>query len=403
MQNKIYNFHFNGMDIFLRKKFIFHIIIVIAAIILFGCASKKYNSNDGENIFSNSLTLFPDKRLVAMPIEPLPVIENMCMNTTDFDYQNAGISMNSYPHIEVSDYKKYFSRSGKFDFYLHPIICDGMVYDIRNNSKIVAYTVNNERVKKIWQKNLLTNKEQGNILISNARLEDDILYIATGNGFVIAFNTKNMEILWKRKFSTMFAASPTIYEDNLYLISSDDDVYAINKNTGELFWKIAEGVHTNKKSFQIPPVAIFKGKIVAGLSNGFILVIDNNGKLIWKNKILSAKNTEDDLHDIDFPPILFNNILVAGGIRNGIVGFDFDSGQPLWQIPTGLNSYMFFNQQGIGFFVSSEDEKISFIIKNGLIRSVTSFANNKTKAISGYLNDGNNYKLFTINRYYDSY
>ena len=120
MQNKIYNFHFNGMDIFLRKKFIFHIIIVIAAIILFGCASKKYNSNDGENIFSNSLTLFPDKRLVAMPIEPLPVIENMCMNTTDFDYQNAGISMNSYPHIEVSDYKKYFSRSGKFDFYLHP-------------------------------------------------------------------------------------------------------------------------------------------------------------------------------------------------------------------------------------------------------------------------------------------
>jgi outer membrane protein assembly factor BamB len=388
-------FNFN---IFLKKFLFFCFIILLSA-----CHGKKYKSNDGEIIFSDLSDLMPDGRLESLYIEPLQEIKDMCMNVTDFDYQNASISMDSYPEINVNQYKRYFSRNGKFDFYLHPIICNDMVYDIKNDARIVAYNLKDKKLKFSWDKETLTKKEKKNILISQARLEDNVIYIATSNGFVLAFDVIKDELIWKKQFNTIFAASPSIYEDNLYLISSDDEVYAINKNTGEIVWKTTDDIKNKKKSFQIPPVAIFKEKIVAGFSNGYISVFDSKGKLIWKNKIVSADGTDDEIKDIDFPPILFNNILVAGGINTSIMGFDFESGRPLWQIPAGLNSYMFVNNQGAGFFIDSKNNNICFIVQNGLIRWIRKNDPDIKIEISRYLNNGKNISKHVINRYFDAF
>ena len=371
--------------------------------ILSSCSGKKYTANDGEVILTNSFDIEPDNRLISVPIESLPVVEDACMSTTDFDYQNAGISMASYSKINVGQYKRKFSRDGKFDFYLHPIICDGFVYDIKNDAKIVAYKLENKKVEKIWSEKTLNSGEKKNILISQARLEDGIIYISTGNGFVIAFDVETKKVIWKNKFDAIFAASPTIDNNNLYLISSDDELYAINKTNGELLWKTDNNFNDNKKTFQIPPVAVFQGKVVAGFSNGFVIVYNEKGNVLWKNKIVSAKGVEDEMNDIDFPPVLFNNVLVVGGIRTSVMGFDFSTGQPLWQIPTGLNSYILINRQGAGFFVDSENSNVCFIAQNGLIRSVRQQDRIISNKISGYLNSGSTIYSQNANRYFDGY
>ena len=385
------------------RGFLCCIIATCCVFITTACGGKKYTANDGEVILSNSFELISDNRLFTMPVEPLPIVEDACMNTTDFDYQNAGISMQSYSKIDVGQYKRKFSRNGKFDFYLHPIICNGFVYDIKKDAEIVAYKLENKKVKKLWSKETLSFKEKKDVLISQARLDEETIYIATGNGFVLAFNIEEKKVIWKRKFNTIFSASPTIYNNILYLISSDDELYAIDKTNGELLWKTDDDVKDTKKSFQIPPVAVFQNKVVAGFSNGILAVYNENGNLLWKNKILSAKGTEDEVNDIDFPPILVNHVLIAGGLETSIMGFDFKTGQPLWQIPTGLNSYMLVNRQGLVFSVNNKNENVCFMAQNGLIKSVKQqdkFINTK---VSGYLNDGKTTYNQNVNRYFDAY
>jgi len=315
--------------------------------------------------------------------------------------------MESYPQIKASDYKKHFSRSGKYDFYLHPIICDGVVYDIKNNSKLVAFKLlDNGAVKELWSEKLLDFGERKNLDFLQARLEGEILYIVANNGFVLAFDVKSKKIVWKKRFDAVFGASPSLNDENLFLISASDELFAINKQNGELSWKYESENRTSVISAQIPPVSIYQGKIVAGFANGYVAVFDKNGGLIWQNKIVNSKDSTNiiDINDIDFPPILFKDVLVAGGIKSSVMGFDFKSGQPLWQIQTGLNSYIFHNNQGFGFFVNSNNEKVCFFIGNGAIKWVKkdmSFVDEVK--VPGYLNGGYPKVITNINRYYDAY
>jgi len=384
----------------LFKYTFFYLFLIVS---LVGCSGKSYTSADGEKIFTSSNDLREEPRLASYYVEPPITIEDTCWNVTDFDYQLAGISMESYPKIDVVVYKRKFSRSGNLDFYLHPIICNGMVYDINDDSNIDAYKLEDKKVRKLWSEKILDVAEKKNISISQARLEDNVLYITTNNGFIVAFDVENKKTIWKKHFEAIFNSSPTIYNNKLFLISSKDDVYAINKEDGKVLWKFESEKTTKSRTYQIPPVAVFQEKVVAGLSNGELVVLDLDGKLIWKQKIYPAKNEGEDIMDIDFPPIIYNNVLVAGGNRTSVMGFDFKTGTPIWQIPTGLNSYMLLNNQGFGFFVSKDNENICFVIENGMIKWVKPSEHTKTTKIVGYLNKGKNTKTQTVNRYFDSY
>ena len=383
----------------------FVVVYSSICIILSSCGSKKYTSSDGEVIFSTSSDLQIDERLAGVIVEAPSYIEDTCMLTTDFDYQNAGISMDSYQKIDVSDYKKYFSRSGDLDFYLHPIICDGKVYNVTNDAEVVAYQLHNRKVQKLWSEKILSSKEKKNILLSQARLDDGILYIATGNGWIIAFDVEKRQILWQRNLPEIFAASPTIYEDKLYVISASDELFALDKNTGEVAWQADEGrSDIVQKAFQKAPVAVFQGKIVAGFSNGNIIVANgNNGEYIWKSKVVQAQNASNiTQNDICFPPILFNGVLVAGGLDTSVMGFDFKTGQALWQIPVGLNSYIFHNSDGFGFFVDKNNENVCFFIQNGAVKSVKPYPQIASQEMPRYMNNGKNIKTIPVNRYFDA-
>ena len=381
------------------RHFLLCILYIVSCI---ACSGKKYTANDGESIFSNQNNLIEDIRLADAYVEEPVVLDNICWKTTDFDYQNAGISMKSYPKINKSEYKKYFARKGSLDFYLHPIICENVVYDVKNDAEIVAYTLENGKVKKKWSNDTLTFQEKKNILVANARLEDDILYISTSNGFLLAFDIDKKEIIWKKKFDAIFSSSPSINDDNIYITSTNNKLFAVNKYNGKIEWNIKDK-KTVVSSFQTAPVAIFNDKVVSCFSNGEILVAKTNGDILWKNKVLSANGVLDDNMDIDFPPILVGNVLVVGGNNTSVMGFDFKTGQPLWQIPTGLNSFMLYNQNGFGFFVNNNNENICFYTQNGAIKYIKPNTRYKITNLPGYLNNGKNVKIQTINRYFDAY
>lgn len=385
--------------------------MVVLFITMSSCASIKYGDNDGVVIFSNSTNIEESASLLGIEVEHQRIDIDECMLVNDFDPQKANISMLSYPDIFEKQYDKYFKRTGKYDFYLHPILCDGKAIDIKSNADIVVYDIADKNVKKLWGKDILTRKEKKGILTSFARLDNEknILYVVASNGYIFALDLNNKNVIWKKHFNSGFMSSPSIGDDKLFLVSTSDELYAININNGDVEWKIKQEEEQNMtKSLQIAPVLIYKDNIVAGFSNGEIAMVkQNNGVVVWKSKISSYQGNTNttDINDIDFPPVIFfDKVLVAGGIGTSVIGFNIKNGQPIWQIPTALNSYILQNDQGFGFFIDKDNNNICFNGMNGEIKTIKSNGSGVgVEKMPGYFNEGNNTYTWRINRYYDAY
>ena len=148
---------------------------------------------------------------------------------------------------------------------------------------------------------------------------------------------------------------------------------------------------------------------MVGLANGKIFSLQaDSGSVVWENKVVSAKTSGNivEIADIDFPPVIYSDVVVAGGIKSSVMGFNIHTGQPLWQIGTGLNSYMLRNDDGFGFFVDSDDKNICFDMRTGAIRWIKDGNNNngiRVEKVVGYLNNDKNSFTKRINRFFDSY
>lgn len=374
------------------------------------CSSNKYTSEDGDKIFSQSSNIEESPNLIGVDIELPRTDFDACMNTTDFAPENSDLSMNSYQNIDVSDYNSYFKNTGKYDFYIHPIICNHKVYKVDTKSaNITAYNLGEKgKVKKDWSLSPLTFLEKKGIFITNARLYENNLYISTNTGWIIKVDVGTKKVVWKKQYPSNFTASPTIANGRLFLISTSDEVYAIDIENGELLWKNVND-QNNTTSMQTPPVVLYQDKILVGLANGKIMSLQaDSGSVVWENKVVSAKTSGNivEIADIDFPPVIYSDVVVAGGIKSSVMGFNIHTGQPLWQIGTGLNSYMLRNDDGFGFFVDSDDKNICFDMRTGAIRWIKDGNNNngiRVEKVVGYLNNDKNSFTKRINRFFDSY
>ena len=388
-----------------------HISLFVASISAFGvffsaCSSNKYTSKDGEVIFSASSNIEESPSLIGVDVNVPKTIENTCLLATDFDPENSGISMDSYPKINDSQYKSLFARGGKYDFYVHPIVCNGAIYDFVNG-KIVAYKLDAKgNVKKQWSAAVLEGNERSNIQLANARLNDGFIYVSASNGWVAKFDVSKRAVVWKKHYAGGFGASPTVYNDRVYLISATDELLALDANTGEVDWQIEEDSGATT-SLQTPPVVLYQDKVLAGFSNGILALVEaDSGNVVWKTKVINGRASGNivNILDIDFPPVIFENegIVVAGGIRSSVMGFDLLTGEPRWQIATGLNSYMLKNDDGFGFFVDKDNNNIVFNAINGAIKTIDKRGDVVvSERLPSYLNYGKDYISQRVNRYFD--
>ena len=380
--------------------------VLACGIFFSACSSNKYTSKDGEVIFSASSNIEESPSLIGVDVNVPKTVENTCLLATDFDPENSGLSMDSYPKINDKQYKSAFARDGKYDFYVHPMVCDGAIYDFVNG-KIVAYKLDAKgNVKKQWSASVLEGNEKDNIQLANARLKDGFIYTSASNGWVAKFDVSKHAVVWKKHYAGGFGASPTVYNERVYLITATDELLALDGNTGEVDWKIEEDSGATT-SLQTPPVVVYQDKVLVGFSNGILALVEaDSGNIVWKTKVINGRASGNivNILDIDFPPVVFEDegVVVAGGIRSSVMGFDLLTGAPRWQIATGLNSYMLKNDDSFGFFVDKDNNNIVFNAINGAIKTIDKRGDVVvSERVPSYLNYGKDYISKRVNRYFD--
>ena len=182
----------------------------------------------------------------------------------------------------------------------HPLVTDELVISGFDNGKLVAFDRKNGST--VWEHTVSTPKGRTEIerlvdLDGQFILRDNIIYISSFHGDLVAITLDSGQVLWSRKFSSFQAMDADA--EALYLTDDKSHIWSIDRRTGSAFWK--QDIF-NARKLTAPRVLHDK-----------VIVADLEGYIHWMNKSdgsVLARIQPSDIRYISQPDIIDTKIIV---------------------------------------------------------------------------------------------
>lgn len=144
-------------------------------------------------------------------------------------------------------------------------------------------------------------------------------------------------------------SSPVVWGDRIFLTAYEDlklQMICLSVSDGSILWQIERSIdelqrYSHKDSSPSVPTPCTDGEQVAFLFGDYgLIVTDMDGGLIWELNFLPSSSE----FGYGASPVLFDGKLLIncdGGIRTGLICFDFKSGEEIWfaERPETIVSY----------------------------------------------------------------
>jgi outer membrane protein assembly factor BamB len=136
--------------------------------------------------------------------------------------------------------------------------------------------------------------EAGTTLRAEPSISGDRVFLATGEGKLVALGKETGELLWERDLSLLTGSSPVVTGSTAYLTLRDGQVIAFDVETGDTEW-----------AFQAPAAffasaVIHEGVVYAASWGGVVYALDAiDGRKLWtfeaEGRIVAAPSFADNL------------------------------------------------------------------------------------------------------------
>jgi outer membrane protein assembly factor BamB len=223
-----------------------------------------------------------------------------------------------------------FSSHSEFE-QLAPIIHNNILYII-NNHEAKAYNLENGKI--IWSKKLLSSESSNKEIYGGGLfLDNNILYITSGQKDVLALNSENGEIMWQYHLSNIARSIPFVASGALYVIAIDNKLYAINKNNGSLIW-MHEGSIEAISTIKSPSIAFSHDIVIVPYTSGdvFFLRAQDAAELMQVNLAFNQIIGQGfAIKDIDSTPLVNGDQVFLINNEGSILCINMLDGQILWK------------------------------------------------------------------------
>jgi len=148
----------------------------------------------------------------------------------------------------------------------YPLVTEELVISGFDSGKLVAF--NRENGSTVWEYTVTSPRGRTEIerlvdLDGQFLLRDNIIYISSFQGDLVALTLNSGQVLWSRKFSSFLAMDAD--SESLYLTDDRSHVWSIDRRTGSAFWK--QEVFNARK---LTAPAVLGDKLVVADFEGYI-------------------------------------------------------------------------------------------------------------------------------------
>lgn len=260
------------------------------------------------------------------------------------------------------------------------------------------------KIKKLWSAGIGDGQGDG-LYKLNPVISDDVIYAASADGLLRAFERERGKTLWKADLETSLSGGVGVYGDTLFLGSSEGFVLKVDASSGAQLWStrltgeilsapqsngsvvIAQtydgklqglDFDTGEKLWTYDsnvPVLTIRGTgtpvlegdtVYAGFANGRVLAIDaQTGAIEWEVRVAISQGRSEieRIVDVDGTMALVGNELYAASYQGRVVGIDAKGGRKIWQQDVSSVSGV---SQGFGnVYVADEDGTLYAFLRNG--------------------------------------
>lgn len=208
---------------------------------------------------------------------------------------------------------------------LVPAVLDDVLYVASADGDVLALNYQNGKV--LWKRRL---KEP---LSGGVGAAGDRLLLGTAEGDVLALKAENGEELWRRRLSGEVLAPPQSDGRMVVVQTYDGHIVALNGDDGTRLWSYAATVpRLTLRGTSTPRIA--GNLVVAGLANGRVVALDqDSGVLRWEQRVAVPKGSTEieRLSDVDGNLLIENGRVYALGYQGKVMATDLRSGSRLWE------------------------------------------------------------------------
>lgn len=358
-----------------------HLIYILCiATLLCSCAqTKKPAPKDGRIAVQTRATsdTINKSNIKATPDLPISVMQWAQTNAN---------SQNKVPHAKIgTEQKKVWKLnvgeglSSKRLTLARPIVSNGIIYTLDGHLLLTAVQVNDG--KKIWDKQLPTNKELGVASIGLA-IDKNVIYAVAGDGIIYAIDTKG-NIIWQKNTGSILRSAPIVANGQLYVLSGNNELFVLNTKDGSDIWNY-KNIATSTNLMGMGQVAISKNSVIVPFTTGEIISFDTkNGMIRWSDTLLSYRtfNQISDLSHVLADPVIDGNVVYLIGNANRMGAFNVETGEPLFIQPIGGQTTPLISGNTL-FMITNKNTLVALDKKKGSLIWEETLSSKEKKGVS---------------------
>ncbi len=260
------------------------------------------------------------------------------------------------------------------------------------------------KIKKIWSAGVGDGQGKGLYKLTPA-IQGDVIYAASAEGLVRAFDRSRGKSLWKEDMETPLSGGVGVYENALLLGSSEGFVLKVDAGSGEQLWStrltgeilaapqgngrvvVAQTYDGKLHGLDFDsgeklwtydsnvPVLTIRGtstpilngdRLYAGFANGRVLAFNaQSGSILWEVRVAISQGRSEieRIVDVDGSMELAGTELYAASYQGRLVAIEVSDGRKIWQ--QDVSSVSGVSRGFSNVYVADEDGTLSAYLRNG--------------------------------------
>ncbi|MHB0924599.1 MAG: PQQ-binding-like beta-propeller repeat protein [Bellilinea sp.] len=323
-----------------KKKITLIFIVILASLLLASCSSGLSGSS-WPGIFTNGDTVYLANMAYVYAIRASDgsQIWRYPEKATKAMYYASPVLVDG--QLIVGDYQKVLhslnptngSENWRFEadgpWIASPLVMDGIIYAPNGDQNLYALDLNGNLLWQFTAEKALWSQPVGNgdtvyqasmdqflyaidmkngtkkwetdlggaVIYSPTLSDEGVIYLSTLAREVIAINSKNGDVLWRRQFEENLWSQPALYEDKVFVGDLSGNAYAISNADGTNIWTqtLTDPV-TGKPT-------VTSDSVIFATENGSLFAMNFDGERLW------SKTFEGKLYT---GPILMDDKLLVG-------------------------------------------------------------------------------------------